>query len=71
MSEVSEVEFDSSSPGSIPDCYTDYELLYNDAPIFAPILVGKHPSISALNFCLYDWGVGCLKTQVKIEVVRI
>lgn len=41
MSNVSEASIsisDSHSPGSIPDCYTDYELLYNDAPISAIVI---------------------------------
>jgi len=39
MSNVSEVSVsDSHSSGSIPDCYTDYELLQDGAPISATVI---------------------------------
>jgi hypothetical protein len=38
MSNVSEVSVSDSSAGSIPDCYTDYELFHNGAPISATVI---------------------------------
>jgi len=44
MTEVSEVS------GSIPDCYTDYELLYNDAPISATVICTSNGVKSGIWF---------------------